>query len=761
MEYLEPKINQLIAEKPGRQKKIIRSFETKPTKSLAAKFGKIFGLIEIESSDSQTEKLVDLIIDDIKNNYYYPQNISDENISDINISSHFESALKKTNISIASFLESEQITVDLDKVNIFIAICNGSDIHFTLTGKLGIILLYNISPINYKIIDVLDTISNNWTVADPLKFFSQVISGKIRQRDILFISTDNILDYFSLEKIKNIITKDSPSEGIANFKKLLDNINSQENFGAIILELAKTVLPVKRPTQDNKEFSYKMAAQKDSIKELLNTENETQKLLTPSAIPEIKKYAKLLTNSIKNNFGKIKKNTNRFYYDKKVAFKKPLEKIANNGLGQIKNLPFIRPAVNLSPIKSFIKKITDFIKNSRIWPKFSSILKKIFGGLIIKFKRLPASSRILLVITLILSVLFSQSIFWLNRNNNESEKSEKINQMIVDIEDKKNDAESSLIYRDENQARTLLIEAKNLLLGLDNPPEKSQKEKIKTLLEGINNKLNELQHLTIIENPLLIANLSDFNSQANVGSTLTIMKDNLYVQNQSNQSIFKVSVENKNASEIKMPSNFGKIHLAAAVNEKEIFFLNESKTSFSFDIEKESVSDTKVSINNNSNIIDIASYNEKIYFLDSGNSQIYRYSKISGFYGNQTNWLKQEIDLKNTKSIAIDGFVYTINENGEIIQMLNGKKTDFKSGLIYPEIIKASKIRTSDTSKYLYILDSATKRIIIIDKDGKLAIQYSSDKFDNLKDFVFNEEKKEIYILNGNSIFSIPADFIK
>ncbi len=803
MEYFEPKINQLITEGNSRQKRVVRSFATKPTKSLLIKFGKIFGLIDIESSDSNIDKLVDLIIDEIKNNYYYSADIKNKNISEINITNHFEEALKKTNLSIASFLESEKITIDLEKVNILVAVSCGSDINLTLTGNMGVIMLYNTPPMNYKIIDIMDNFSGSSAPVDPLKIFSQVISGKIRNKDILFVATDNLFDYFSLEKLKNIVIEGTSSDNLIDFKKTLEESSPQESFGLVFLRLEKNNLTAKKPINLKNEFDYKEAAEKDSIKNLLDTEKQTQKLLTPSIFPEIKKYVGILSKNLQNYSENIKKSAVLFNKRKETAAKNqsktsfvppevnsvnrkissnlifsnsskeikslnnpPIQKQKSNGklfgyfvslvnlfrLNKISN----KIKVTIEPLTSAYKKMVDFLKNQLISKKIIAGLLCIFEFFTHRLKKLPSSSKILLIITVILMILFSQSIIWIGTKNKREKNIEKFNQIIIEVENKKTNAESSLIYRDENQARGLLTEARNILLSLDNnPPLKSQTEKIEILLNSITEKINELRYAIVIEEPEQLINFSDLRPEVKIGPFLFFVDGNFFVHDQKSQSILKINT-NQNLTEIKIPFNTGKISLATAINKKEVFLLNESRASFIFNLENESISDAGITTSNNSNIADIALYGERLYFLDFANSQIYRYLKTAGGYGSQDNWVREEIDFKDAKSLAIDGSIYILKENGEIFQMINGRKTNFKAGLIDPKVKSPNKIKTNENSKYLYILDPPEKRLIIIGKDGKLVNQYISDKFDDLKDIVVIEEKKEIYFLNGNTIFIVP-----
>jgi hypothetical protein len=45
----------------------------------------------------------------------------------------------------------------------------------------------------------------------------------------------------------------------------------------------------------------------------------------------------------------------------------------------------------------------------------------------------------------------------------------------------------------------------------------------------------------------------------------------------------------------------------------------------------------------------------------------------------------------------------------------------------------------------------------VFNKKGDFINQYTSNKFDNLKDFQIDEANKKIYFLNGTTVYSIEA----
>jgi len=107
------------------------------------------------------------------------------------------------------------------------------------------------------------------------------------------------------------------------------------------------------------------------------------------------------------------------------------------------------------------------------------------------------------------------------------------------------------------------------------------------------------------------------------------------------------------------------------------------------------------------------------------------------------------------KSLTIDGFIWILNENNSFGQYYQGtlkKEVDLE---VFPEPKDFRKIFTSPSLPYLYLLEPAQKRIVILEKDGEIIKQFQSQKFDNLLDFTVSEDGKTIYLLNGLKVYQI------
>ncbi len=754
------KINQLIVKTNSKQKTFVRSFVTKPATPVQIKFGKIFGLIEIESNLPKISNLIDVIIDEIKNSYYDSEEINDG----INLTDKFEKSLKKTNIAIASFLEAEQVVLDLDKINIIIGLVHGQDLFLAQVGKINCLLLYRLPNKNYRLINIIETTKSSFSVPDPIKLFSQVISGRIRPHDVIFISTNNLLDYFSQDKLINIICSDTLAQTTIQLKTLIEKINSKENFGAMTFEIEKEKIDdIKEVKPQKTELSFTASSPfKESMAGLIRTEKETEKFLTPTLLPEIKKIFINLKDLGGGLFSSVSQSTAELIKNQNSQIK---EKILDNHNLSLFNKFTSKTLAFLVPFRAIFNIAFGFLKYKIFYPfvKIGSAIKKTkVGALIERYKAMPKSSQVLFLVSLILAVSFIFSLGFLLRNNKILKATDEFNQIILEVESKKNNAESSLIYRDENLARKLLLEAKTTAANIK-PTTSSQKKYLDNLNSEIEEQLKNLRHMVEIAEPVQLANFANLDNQVQLANFAALYKRLIFTQNLNNKNIFKVNLDTWVMNAIAMDNqNLGNIKFGLT-SENEIVLINEEKKLFRLRTDNDSISSANFDIPQNGGIADVGAFKNYLYVLDNANNQVYRLTKNANGFEGKTDWIKAVgLDLKDASAIAIDGSVYILKNNGEIVKLSNGKPDTFEVNSVEPQLNMPTKIKTTDVSKYLYVLDPNNKRIVVINKEtGNLVIQYTSPAFDDLKDISIDEADKKIFVLNKTTVLGIPTEHIK
>ncbi len=767
MAYLRAKVEHLIIENSEQQGTVVRSFATKPTSVIADHSGKLFGVIEIDSRHREVPRLIDLIINELKESYYHSEGQITATLSE-----RFETALKKTNLAIASFIESEQITLDMERVHIAIGLSHNQELHFAVVGDVGMMLFYHAGRGLYRIINILENTKTTLHVPDPIKLFTQVISGKMRQRDILFITTANLLDYFSLESIKTAVTENGSVEQL---KALIERTKSRENFAALALFLERVAdSPAIKPVTNLAEFNYTEAASQDSIKELIRTERETAKLLTPSILPELKKYVVGFREAFGTYLKKASDGSLHTYQRSRSTHtvRRPAlaMKIAQTPRPKLVATDFSKLQEQLqrraAQAQAQVKKISGNLRQQPAWrnflKKFGPLFEQLLGGVWHRFQQLPRSTKILVIAVVALTILLGGSIIWLGVNNAQQQHMEAFSQDIVTISNKKDEAQSSLIYRDEGQARRLLAEALHDIEVLT-PTSDSQIQQQELLKREITSSLQELRYIITLDDPTQIINFQNLDPQAELADLLLLTNDTVYTQNLSNQAIYRANVNSRVMSSIFSPTaNTGNFAIGVVTAPNELLLLNSSNAAFKVNIGSESIQNVTVNITDNASIKDVVVFNNRIYLLDSANSQIYRYAPIGAGYGSVANWITDtEAGLSRATSLAIDGAIYVLLSNGEVIKFDNGTQIAFTNTSVDPPLQQPTKIKTTDGSNFIYILDPPTKRIVVLNKEGQLIQQYTSEAFWDLKDFVVNEAASEIYVLNGTAVLGVPLQHLQ
>ena len=156
----------------------------------------------------------------------------------------------------------------------------------------------------------------------------------------------------------------------------------------------------------------------------------------------------------------------------------------------------------------------------------------------------------------------------------------------------------------------------------------------------------------------------------------------------------------------------------------------------------------------------LALYNKKLYVLDATTGQVWKLVPTSGGFKEATAWLtipSANIVLKGATLLTLDGSMFTSTPQGAVKQFDAGKLTPFPAS-IDPAPTNAVRLWTSQASKYIYLLDTASRRLVVLEKTtGKMVVQYSSPTWKGMRDFSVNEKTKTISLLTGQGIVEFGA----
>lgn len=449
---------------PKKRNSILRVFLADENLSSKSNLGQLFMLVDIESKESGLNEKMSEFYEMIRNEYYSSPIPS--------VESSLEMTCQSINLNLKDVFKKPDIW--FKKLNILVGVIKEDELVFSHLGKFsGYLVRKN------KITQVLNTADVE--TSDEINF-SQITSGKISENDSLIFANYTLFDFFSLEKIKNIITKLNPEQSAEQLKNLVLENSRETNLIALMLKFKKNILEESNKQEVTTEkYLEELYGSKESLDRLENLKKKTNTTLADCIWPNIKK--------VKNSVLNLKKS------DKS---KKEI-KISEN----IKR-------------ESIFKKIGESIKNFVL-------------------KYLAYRTTIIVLI-----ILFVASLFYVSYVSGQKQKNTANSAIVNLIENKKEEALAALIYQDKEKANELLVEAQSELekINLYNKKWQAEFDKQSNELRKSLNKINnifeiDVEKITQIEN----ANISKVIKNSETNETYLIADGKIYNLKDSNLNL--------------------------------------------------------------------------------------------------------------------------------------------------------------------------------------------------------------------------------
>ncbi|PIR05638.1 hypothetical protein COV56_01705 [Candidatus Kuenenbacteria bacterium CG11_big_fil_rev_8_21_14_0_20_37_9] len=548
---------------------------------------------------------------------------------------------------------------------------------------------------NGKMHDLAGTQNDKNKIASK-KLLSHLVSGRLENNDAIMLTTKTIFDYFTDDKIRQTITTLAPTQACAFFKNTVLDYKIPIDFNTIIVKFAEA----------------KKIATNDDMRAMSIIAQNQQK------------------NSLK--FTKKKSTLNTMLSFGKQSY----IKIISLFIGSIKNLK------NKKTFSAISRKTADIqsanITNAKDAPE----------GLI-KNKKFSLSQHRLKIAIILIVILFAASLFVVNQKKEKQTEIVNIQSKIEEINDKINTSEAALIYKDEAKAQKLILEAQTMLASLP----QSTNEQIyqhQELAKTINEHINKIYNVTEIENPTAIV---AFDAVSNSSSNILLAKNNLYYA--SGKTIYKINHKEKTSVRVAdvayfidqiIPFETNSLLLFNHAQNKMILFNIDNNTSrlLNFNLPSEISSNAGLGV-----------YAKKLYLLDTGQNQIYKYNYTDGGFSSPTGWLAEKIDLSGYSSLAIDGNIWLSAKNGNIAKFFKGKQEILKITGCNQAISDNTSVYTDDTLDYIYIIDMDNNQIILTDKQGKVANNLVIKNLEKIKSAFPAPDEKIIYLLTDKNIYEI------
>lgn len=599
----------------------------------------------------------------------------------------FEMAISQINEELGKLASLGQ-TYWINKLNCIIGVKNKHTFTLATCGKVSAFLFRN---------GEFTDISCSAEVGHPLKTFENYASGKIKLGDVLILSTTQLFNYVSIDRLRSILKDHDFLKGTQILIELLkDNAGPQAAFATL---LNQQVPPGEIADEQIDLESYIIE--------------------TPPRGPN--------------------------FWTKMVGFFKAafaLDK--NHRVSQID-----------IPKSSLVQKFKNFGGNAKI--AVSAGGRKILGtlnkGLLFgnnrlnleNFRNFTPQKKFFFVATILLLVALIANIFIAAhlkkvRKNQETQRNQlRESQTLIA------NAASSLLYKDEAAAKDLLQKAQSQLLKRDQV-DKTNRDFYDTVFVQFEQTKQKLEKI--------------FTATASTISTLgqaeNLIKFPSQIAAQIGEQIISYDIQSGKLSDgiLKSPQT---ILASVAINDTSAVIYNgESLLVWDIPDGKTGPSFSQ-SVPKKDAMAGLARYgvNNRVYLVNKKTGQIVSF-RISGkqLAGPVIAAASNSEDLKTAQDLAIDGSIYVLYQNG-ITRYYAGKPAEFNEPLLLTPLSGKGKIYTSAETKQLYVLDSGNNRIVVLDKRGGVVQTLTNPAFTKLVDFKVDETNKIIYVLNDGTLLKV------
>jgi hypothetical protein len=624
-------------------------------------------------------------------------------------------SLKRGNELLSAEVQKEN-TDWLGNLNFAIISLKNFDLNFTKVGPIKMFLLRG--P---HVIDIGSKLDSQEIEPYPLKIFNNIVSGKLGENDILLIFTEEIFPI--LKNTINEVAKIFPFDE----KKLKDLIRTKEKELAsfsgsfIVINVLKDQACQKRPK--------------------IVFEKEKEKFQIGQTFLPVLKYSK----KAKSFFSSFASGLRH-----KPAKAKTEEIISENPVpsGPIRLKVKIQEKKAKSPTPAFRLKLPVFKL-----PVFKMPVLKlpVFKFKISTFKIKMLNKKFVQILLFIIILAVGFLIF----QSQERQKQKEYLTNLQVIQEKVSQAENLMILQKTNpeakgQALSLLSNAWEQII-LMTKLDGAIKTKALSLKEKIDNDLKNLNNLTKIDEPELVF---EFSKKVFIPQKIISDEKNLYLFSPYVFNIFSID-QVKKGQFIEENQKFNE---ATALLDGSVLFFSKPDTITSLKDGKVEAKFSLKSYYSDFNFTDLTSFKENVYFLDAASGDITRYTvPLADGKDNPEKWFFSRNAQKpvDGKSIAVDGSVWILDKNNNLLRYYAGYLQETVTPDVFPAPKSFSKIIIPYGSAYIFILEPTQKRVVILDKAGKIFRQYESERFDSLLDFTVSQNGQTIWLLNGQKIYKI------
>lgn len=703
------------------------------------KLGYLFAAAEVEDRGGVGRELVEVVMAAIQNEYF-----RDRERSAIH---SFELALHQANLILHDAAE-RGVRDWMGYFHVAVGALANKQLHVSVAGG------GNVWLARRGMISCVSEGLSHLPITNPLRTFSQVASGEVTVRDVMFFATGNFPALFHPDDVARF-TIDHSADTVTTRLQQLYRDQQQRVPVAIVTTslLPEYILQPREEVATSFRPRATAAVTSDQLKPrkpltIHRTGWQRGVLMAGQGLllfgnwlkskiwPHVYRGGAALTRQVGESGSKLLQ----------VAGKQGQGLVASAGQS-------VRGVVTQSNgLPSSLKKrghaYLSGVKGMKTWPS------RFWGWL----RNLPLTSKLFGVAAVVLLVVLLASLQLLQQKRASDAEIQQAAEMLHEAQTKKDAAVTALIYDNRDQATTLLTEAAQAAQEVE--ATGFYANEVAQLKTDIQTQQDRLQKITRVGGGEATV-LGDFAAQLDGASATNLFftADALYTFNPTSNAIVAMTAGGEVSLVSEQTKEIGFFRDGVSHSADKTLVLTTSDPGIAqFDTKDNSLRRQEIALAAKETAPGpIAVFGNRLYLYDPSIHNILAFNKtLRGFAGG-TPWITDTaVPADSIRSFAVDGNIFTLHTDGSIRRLFKGAAADLTLDSVQPSLQGATKIFTNEDLAHMYVLDPAHKRVVVFTKKGGLVRQIFFADAADLKDMTIDGKETILYALDGTKVVKVP-----
>lgn len=744
----ESRVSELVRWNAKKGRIYVRTISMELAGEARDRVGRIFGTLAVEGQPRTGDSLAAFVEDALSQGITdslrrLPKDAGQEQV--------FQTAVAKVNHTLSRLLDGEGLPVAPEKVTGAVISQKGLEIVAACWGQPSL-LLFHTAGGKTTIIDLLaDSDESTPYVGRPAsRGFANMISGRMGRNDRLVASTRDLREIFGEEKLRTIIADNDPEAATHVLKDTLSPMGDAVALAVLVADAVSAQETGKARVLRPATPSGTVTTQ-SSIDQLLTTQSSTKDILAPRFLPSLlKKVSDGTKAGLRALWSTTKKVlTAELTLQPNTRIEDTVEIGASmEWVDATPKAPFPRlrsAGKKTAAVLVFLPSLLRREKRAEVAASMDQGVDQFLNAIIEWFNSQSTKSRLLLFAAFALLFALNQSVMVISWQHRQEDKIAAYEKSVTAVQQKIDSSEASLIYHDEDRAKSLLKEALVAAGALPNKTD-AEKQTVDVLRRKIAASFEALRHAVALPAPEVLASIVSGTEAAQL-RRLAVTGGSIWTVTTAGE-LFKISPENGAAAKAGEAKNadvfISQIGGILAGGKDGLSLIPPSGKTSNQIVDWAGVETT---------IDDADLYGSRLYILDSTHNRILRLPATAKGFAKPQFYAKDGTDFSSAVSLALDGSIYVLAKDGVITRLEQGLRKDFGVEKADPPVSSAAKLRTTEKSESLYVLERSPGRILRFNKkSGALTAQYTSDSLSEANDFSVDEKAGTILAAAGNRV---------